>query len=91
MTSELATVDPDKLDSTDIFSHLPPNRCGELDRKYIEEVLADGFGNWESAEMLGRFEAAFAGKFGVPFGCTFMCIELIKGILKTIRGLKKGG
>ena len=45
---------------TEIFHHLPKNRCGEADRRYLEEVLADGFGNKESARMTERFEAAFA-------------------------------
>ncbi len=51
----------------EIFDHLPPRRVGEADRRYVEEVLADGFGNRESARMLERFEAAFAERFGVPF------------------------
>ncbi|MFN0167300.1 MAG: DegT/DnrJ/EryC1/StrS family aminotransferase [Bryobacteraceae bacterium] len=51
----------------EIFRHLPPRRVGEADRRYVEEVLADGFGNRESARMLERFEVAFAGRFGVPF------------------------
>lgn len=67
MASELATIAPHKLNSTEIFSHLPPSRCGELDRKYMAEVLDAGFGNWESADMLARFETAFAKKFEVPF------------------------
>ena len=33
----------------------------------MNEVLEDGFGNRASADMLGRFELAFADKFGVPF------------------------
>ena len=60
-------IDTDILDPAEIFSHLPPNRCGEADRRYMNEVLDEGFGNWETAEMLKRFELAFADKFGVPF------------------------
>ena len=56
-----------RLDAADIFAHLPPNRCGRADRRYMDEVLDDGFGNRESAGMLGRFETAFAEKFGVKY------------------------
>ena len=62
--------DDQHLSATDIFAHLPANRFGEADRRYLDEVLADGFGNKESADMLGRFEAAFAKKFGVPYAIT---------------------
>ena len=67
MISPLVTMEPDKLDPEEIFSHLPANRCGEADRRYMNEVLDDGFGNRESARMLERFETAFAEKFGVEF------------------------
>ena len=33
----------------------------------MDEVLADGFGNKESANMVGRLEQTFADKFGVDF------------------------
>ena len=59
------------LDPDEIFARLPPNRCGETDRRYVEEVLADGFGNKESADMLARFETAFAEKFGIGYAITF--------------------
>ena len=65
--SSLVTIDPVQLDADEIFPHLPPNRVGEAERRYMNEVLEDGFGNRESADMLGRFELAFADKFGVPF------------------------
>jgi len=65
--SPLVTIDPSLLDPQEIFSHLPPNRCGEADRRYMAEVLDDGFGNRESAHMVGRLEGAFAAKFGVQF------------------------
>ncbi len=70
MINPLVTMRPDTLDAQEIFSHLPSNRCGEADRRYMDEVLEDGFGNHESADMLGRFEAAFAEKFDVPFAIT---------------------
>ena len=63
----LATVDPGTLDREEIFRHLPPNRVGEADRRYMDEVLDDGFGNKESADMPARFERAFAERFGVPY------------------------
>lgn len=65
--SPLVTMPPEELDRDEVFSHLPPNRCGEADRRYMAEVLDDGFGNRESAHMVGRFESAFAEKFGARF------------------------
>ncbi|MCX6030869.1 MAG: DegT/DnrJ/EryC1/StrS family aminotransferase [Chloroflexi bacterium] len=65
--SPLVTMPPDQLDLGEIFGRLPPRRCGEADRRYMNEVLDDGFGNRESAHMVGRFEAAFAEKFGARF------------------------
>ena len=56
-----------RLDAEDIFGHLPPRRCGPADRRYMDEVLDDGFGNRESAGMLRRFETAFAEKFGAKY------------------------
>lgn len=57
-----------KLDPQEIFDHLPPNRCGEPDRQYMNEVLNDGFGNIKDpANMVERFELAFAKRFGVDF------------------------
>ncbi|MFH0964368.1 MAG: DegT/DnrJ/EryC1/StrS family aminotransferase [Planctomycetota bacterium] len=67
MINPLLTADPRELDPKEIFSALPPIRCGEADRRYVNEVLEAGFGNWESAGMLERFERAFAEKFGVPY------------------------
>ncbi len=61
-------IDPEKVSVEEIFSHLPANRCGEQDRKYMNEVLDEGFSNKkESADMIKRFETAFAVKFGVEF------------------------
>jgi perosamine synthetase len=61
------TVDLQDLNGEEIFAHLPPSRVGEADRRYMNEILDAGFGNWESAEMLARFEIAFARKFGVKY------------------------
>jgi len=66
LISQLVIMDPKDLDPKEVFGALPPTRCGEADRRYVKEVLDAGFGNWESANMLGRFEKAFADKFGVP-------------------------
>ena len=63
-------MDPGKLDPKEVFSYLPPNRVGEANRKYVNKVLDYGFGNWESADMLSRFEAAFAEKFGFGYAIT---------------------
>ena len=57
----------DQLNPQELFSHLPSNRCGEADRAYMNEVLDDGFGNKESADMLARFERAFAKRFGLRY------------------------
>ena len=59
-------MNPKKLDPQEVFGALPPTRCGEADRRYMNEVLDAGFGSWESADMLARFESAFAKTFGVP-------------------------
>ena len=68
MLNPIVTTDPLQLDAKEIFSHLPSGRVGEADRSYLDEVLAAGFGNFESAGMLARFESAFAEKFGVGYG-----------------------
>ncbi|HOZ46115.1 MAG TPA: DegT/DnrJ/EryC1/StrS family aminotransferase [Candidatus Hydrogenedentes bacterium] len=58
----------DTLSRDEIFRHLPANRCGEADRRYMNDVLDAGFSNKrEAAGMIGRFEEAFARKFGVPY------------------------
>ena len=62
--TSITTADPATLDAAELFSHLPPTRVGETDRRYMNEVFDAGFGNWESADMLGRFERAYAEKFG---------------------------
>lgn len=57
-----------RLNPEEVFSHLPQNRCGEQDRRYMNEVLDDGFGNVKDpAKMVERFELAFAKRFGVDF------------------------
>jgi perosamine synthetase len=60
-------LDQRNLSPQEIFSHLPPTRVGDTDRRYVNEVLDAGFGNWESANMLERFETAFARRFGVGY------------------------
>lgn len=42
-------------------------RIGELERKYVEEVLASDFRNSQNSGMLARFEKAFAEKVGSKF------------------------
>ena len=46
------TINPDTIDAVELFNRLPDNRCGEKDRQYMNEVLDDGFGNKESANMM---------------------------------------
>jgi perosamine synthetase len=42
-------------------------RIGKGERKYVEEVLAADFSNSRNPGMLGRFEKAFAEKWGVKY------------------------
>jgi hypothetical protein len=49
----------------ELFASLPAKRVGELDRKYLGEVLEVGFHNSDKSGICGRFEKAFAEKFGV--------------------------
>ena len=42
-------------------------RIGDAERKYVEEVLASNFANSTPSGMLGRFEKAFAEKFGMKY------------------------
>ncbi len=58
------------VNAEELFCRLPKNRCGSTDRQYLEEVLSDGFGNREPANMLERFEIAFARKLQVPYAVT---------------------
>ena len=67
MIHPMVTMEPSLLDPHEIFDHLPATRCGEADRRYMDEVLSAGFGNFESADMLRRFEEAYAAKFGARF------------------------
>ena len=55
-------------DPVELFARLPNGRCGEADRRYVQEVLDAGFSNkGESADMLAWFEAAFAHRFGIRY------------------------
>jgi perosamine synthetase len=68
MTNQLVIEPPVELNPSEIFRDLPANRCGDKDRQYMNEVLDDGFGNIkDAANMVTRFEEAFAEKFGVGF------------------------
>ena len=52
----------------EIFAQLPPNRVGATDRRYMNEVLDAGFSNTrDPGGMVGRFENAFAEKFGLGY------------------------
>ena len=53
-------------------------------------VYASGIYSWESwiaKETMHDLHGGplYVWKFGVPFGCIFMCIQLIIGIVKTIK------
>jgi TRAP-type C4-dicarboxylate transport system permease small subunit len=52
-----------------------------------------GWESWTAKETMHGLQGGplYIWKFGVPFGCIFMCIELIKGIVKTTIQLKRGG
>lgn len=52
-----------RRDAAELFARLPQSRVGQADRRYVAEVLDAGFGNFEAADMIGRFEAAFAARF----------------------------
>jgi len=53
---------------SEIFSHLPPNRVGASDRRYMNEVLDAGFSNTKDpGNIVARFETAFAEKFGMRY------------------------
>ena len=56
------------MNPQEIFAHLPPNRVGDADRRYMDEVLDAGFNNTKDPAGIGaRFERAFAEKFGVKY------------------------
>ncbi|MGH9397254.1 MAG: DegT/DnrJ/EryC1/StrS family aminotransferase [Terriglobia bacterium] len=68
MSDSLIAVNIENLNAEEIFSHLPANRVGKIDRLYVQEVLDDGFGNTKDpANISCRFESAFAQKFGVGY------------------------
>jgi perosamine synthetase len=46
-------------------------RFGELEFKYVREVLDSGFGSSTSGSMNNRFETAFAAKVGAKYAITF--------------------
>ena len=46
-------------------------RFGELEFKYVREVLDSGFGSSTSGSMNNRFEKAFAAKVGANYAITF--------------------
>jgi perosamine synthetase len=46
-------------------------RFGELEFKYVREVLDSGFGSSTSGSMNNRFEQAFAAKVGAKYAVTF--------------------
>ncbi len=64
------TVRPsaESCDPEALFNRLPANRVGQRDRELMNDVLDSGFSNSrEAADMVSRFETAFAEKFGRAF------------------------
>lgn len=56
------------LPPAELFALLPPNRVGEADRRYLDEVLDAGFRNTiDPANIFQRLESAFANRFGVGY------------------------
>ena len=56
------------MNPQEIFQHLPPHRVGETDRRYMKEVLDAGFSNTKDpANIVARFETAFAATFGLRY------------------------
>jgi len=56
------------MTAQEIFQHLPPNRVGASDRRYMNEVLDAGFSNTKDpANIVARLETAFAAKFGMGY------------------------
>lgn len=57
-------------------------------------LYASGIYSWESwvarEVMYGMKGPLYLWKFGVPFGCFFMCIELFIGMGRTIKQLTRG-
>lgn len=50
----------------------PMKRIGDLERSYVEEVLANQFRSSKGAVFMTRLERAFAGRFGSQFGISFV-------------------
>ena len=71
MIDSIVTQDPMSLNAEELFGRLPANRVGDAEKRYVDELYEAGFGNFEPADMLGRFEAAFAEKFGRAYGISF--------------------
>jgi len=56
------------LSPAELFALLPPNRVGDTDRRYMNEVLDAGFRNTiDPAQIHQRLEAAFARRFGAGY------------------------
>ena len=91
--TQMTMPDVTSLDPVKIFNRLPPTRCGDADRRYVNEVLDAGFGN-ESA-VIGN------GAFGDTenFGCdgdrlTITCVAFASdfdGNVRTNCKILQGG
>ena len=47
-------------------------RIGETERKYVLDVLADGFSSATGAKYMTKLESAFAEKYGSKFAVSFV-------------------
>ena len=58
-----------ELTPEEIFAPLTPTRVTDVDRRYLDEVLAAGLHNTaDPADIYARLESGFAGKHGLPYG-----------------------
>lgn len=55
----------------ELFGRLPKNRVGEAEIRYIDDLMGKGFGNSDKSGLVGRFEEAFAEKFGIEYAISF--------------------
>lgn len=58
-------------DIKELFDRLPKNRVGKAEIRYVNEVFEKGFSNSDKTGFIGRFEGAFAKKFGVEYAISF--------------------
>lgn len=60
-----------EIETRKLFDRLPKNRVGEADVRYVYELMEKGFSNSDKSGIVGRFEEAFARKYGVDYAISF--------------------